>query len=63
MPTGGYAATFSGLTVLDYVRTISIVSGSKKSVVNARRIMEPLIIYEGLNLHLQVLRVAAGDLN
>ncbi|MEM3492110.1 MAG: histidinol dehydrogenase [Nitrososphaerota archaeon] len=63
LPTGGYAATFSGLTVLDYVRTISIVSGSKKSVVNARRIMEPLIISEGLNLHLQVLRVAAGDLN
>jgi histidinol dehydrogenase len=63
LPTGGYAAIFSGLTVLDYVRLLSIVSGSKKSVRTAMRNIEPLIRAEGLPLHLEAFKVASGGAN
>jgi len=63
LPTGGYAAIFSGLSVLDYVRTLSIVSGSKKSVRIALRSIEPLIMAEGLPLHLKAFRTASGETN
>jgi histidinol dehydrogenase len=63
LPTGGYAAIFSGLTVLDYVRLLSIVSGSKKSVRTAMRNIESLIRAEGLPLHLEAFKAASGGAN
>jgi len=63
LPTGGYAAIFSGLTVLDYVRLLSMVSGSKKSVKTAMRNIEPLIRAEGLPLHLEAFKAALGGAN
>jgi histidinol dehydrogenase len=51
LPTGGTAALFSGLTVNDFVRRISVVKYSKAALKRAWPIIEAFGRVEGLDAH------------
>jgi histidinol dehydrogenase len=51
LPTGGTAALFSGLTVNDFVRRISVVRYSKAALKRAWPIIEAFGRVEGLDAH------------
>jgi histidinol dehydrogenase len=60
LPTGGAARLRGGLTVLDYVRLVPYVRPLRGSVREALRRVGPLVEAEGLPIHLEALRRAAG---
>ena len=51
LPTSGYARTYSGLSVLDYVRWVSIVEARKSSIRRVRPVVEALSKREGFPNH------------
>ncbi len=51
LPTSGYARIYSGLSVLDYVRWVSIVEARKSSIRRVRPVVEALSKREGLPNH------------
>jgi len=51
LPTSGYAHTYSGLSVLDYVRCISIVDARESAMSRVRPFVEALSKREGLPNH------------
>jgi histidinol dehydrogenase len=57
LPTGGTAALFSGLTVNDFVRRISVVRYSKAALKRAWPVIEAFGRVEGLDAHAESGRV------
>jgi histidinol dehydrogenase len=51
LPTGGYGKVASGITVLDYLRTLSVVESSEEGLAGVRGNVEALAIAEGLPNH------------
>jgi len=60
IPTCGGAAVRGGLSVLDFVKLLSIVKPTRGELRRALREVKPLIVSEGLPYHLKALEVAAG---
>ncbi len=60
LPTEGMASIRGGLTVLDYVKLLPVVKPTKPSLAKALKNMRPLILAEGLPLHLRALEGALG---
>jgi histidinol dehydrogenase len=56
LPTRGSARTFSGLSVLDYVKTVPIVECGKSALKQMLRQAETLSQREGLPNHYLALR-------
>lgn len=52
LPTSGFARISSGITVLDYLRSLSIVEASRSGLDNIRRHVRALAEAEGLPNHL-----------
>lgn len=52
LPTGGTARFFSGLSVLDFVKSNHIISYSRKALEKIREPLEKVAGIEGLNRHL-----------
>jgi histidinol dehydrogenase len=53
LPTGGTARFFSGLSVLDFMKTTHIISYSKKALEKVREPLEKVATIEGLTKHLE----------
>lgn len=51
LPTGGYGRLYGGITVLDYVKPISVVKSSKTGLANVRSSIRALANSEGLPNH------------
>jgi histidinol dehydrogenase len=51
LPTGGYGKTYSGLSVLDFTRRISIVECSKEGLAKVKVDIDALTNAEGLSNH------------
>ncbi|MBQ04456.1 histidinol dehydrogenase [Candidatus Bathyarchaeota archaeon] len=51
LPTGGYGKVASGITVLDYLRTLSVVESSEEGLAGVRGNVEALANAEGLPNH------------
>ena len=61
LPTSGYARTFSGLSVLDYVKCISIVEAQESAISRVRPVVEALSMREGLPNHSRALQGRLND--
>ncbi|MFA5100022.1 MAG: histidinol dehydrogenase [Candidatus Omnitrophota bacterium] len=57
LPTNGTARFFSGLSVNDFIKTNHVISYSKKALENIRGPLEKVAGIEGLNEHLQSVKV------
>ena len=57
LPTNGTARFFSGLGVNDFIKTNHVISYSKKALENIRGPLEKVAGIEGLNEHLQSVKV------
>jgi len=57
LPTGGTARFFSGLSVFDFLKCNHIVSYSKKALEKAREPLEKIAGIEGLNKHLDSVKI------
>jgi len=57
LPTGGTARFFSGLSVSDFIKSNHIISYSKKALQEAREPLEKIAGIEGLNKHLDSIKV------
>jgi histidinol dehydrogenase len=57
LPTGGTARFFSGLGIDDFVKSSHIVSYSRKALEKARKSIEKMTKLEGLNKHLESIKV------
>ncbi|MEI6631509.1 MAG: histidinol dehydrogenase [bacterium] len=57
LPTHGTARFFSGLSVLDFIKSSHIISYSKKALEKAREPLEKIAEIEGLNKHLDSVKV------
>ena len=51
LPTGGYGKVASGITVLDYLRTVSVVDSSRAGLAGVRENVKALSEAEGLPNH------------
>ena len=51
LPTAGTARFFSGLSVLDFIRSTHFISYNKKSLENVKGVIEKICNIEGLNKH------------
>lgn len=51
LPTGGFGKTFSGLSVLNFVRRVAIVEVSRDGLLKAQRVVKVLAEAEGLPNH------------
>ena len=51
LPTGGYGRINSGLTVLDFVKTINVVESTKEGLEEVRENIRALSSAEGLPNH------------
>ncbi|MEM2911136.1 MAG: histidinol dehydrogenase [Candidatus Bathyarchaeia archaeon] len=51
LPTGGFGKTFSGLSVLNFVRRVAIVECSRDGLLKAQKIVKVLAEAEGLPNH------------
>jgi histidinol dehydrogenase len=51
LPTEGYAKIRSGLTVLDFIKTVSIIKAQKKDLVAVKKHIQALSQAEGLENH------------
>lgn len=56
LPTSGTARFFSGLSVLDFVKSSHIISYSKKALEKAREPLEKIAAIEGLSKHLDSIK-------
>jgi len=57
LPTSGTARFFSGLSVFDFVKSSHIISYSKKALEKAREPLEKIAGIEGLNKHLDSVKI------
>jgi histidinol dehydrogenase len=57
LPTQGTARFFSGLSVFDFVKSSHIISYSKKALEKAKEPLEKIAGIEGLNKHLESVKV------
>jgi len=57
LPTSGTARFFSGLSVCDFIKSNHVISYSKKALENIRGPLEKVAAIEGLNDHLQSVKV------
>lgn len=57
LPTGGTARFFSGLSVLDFIRSTHFISYNKKSLENVKEIVEKICKIEGLEKHWESVKV------
>ncbi len=57
LPTGGTARFFSGLGIDDFMKSSHIISYSKKALEKAKRSIEKITKLEGLNKHLESIKV------
>jgi len=57
LPTAGTARFFSGLSVLDFIKSNHIVSYSKKALEKMKDPLEKIATIEGLNKHLESVKV------
>ena len=57
LPTQGTARFFSGLSVLDFMKSSHIISYSKKALEKVREPLEKVAGIEGLNKHLESVKV------
>lgn len=57
LPTSGTARFFSGLSVMDFVKAVHVVSYSKKALEKAREPMEKIAGIEGLVKHMDSVKV------
>lgn len=57
LPTAGTARFFSGLSVLDFVKSSHIISYSKKALEKIKEPLEKIAEIEGLEQHLESLKV------
>ncbi|MDD5005933.1 MAG: histidinol dehydrogenase [Candidatus Omnitrophica bacterium] len=51
LPTAGTARSFSGLSVLDFIRSTHFISYNKKSLDNVKGVIDKICNIEGLNKH------------
>ena len=51
LPTGGFGRVFSGLSVLDFVRLVSVVECSRDGLLGVRDAVRVLAEAEGLPSH------------
>jgi len=56
LPTAGTARFFSGLSVCDFLKSIHVISYSKKSLEKAKDPLEKIATIEGLNRHVDSVR-------
>ncbi len=57
LPTGGAAATFSGLGIDDFIRRTHVISYTKKALERMREPLERLTAIEGLPKHFDAVKV------
>jgi len=57
LPTNGTARFFSGLSVLDFIKSSHIISYSKKALEKAREPLEKIASIEGLKEHLDSVKI------
>ena len=57
LPTQGTARFFSGLSLCDFIKSSHTISYSKKALEKAREPLEKIAAIEGLNRHLESVRV------
>jgi histidinol dehydrogenase len=53
LPTGGYAKVYSGITILDYMKPVSIVKATKTGLASIRAKVKVLAQSEGLLNHMR----------
>lgn len=51
LPVGGYARTYSGLSIRDFTKTIDVVSCNKEGLRNLEKTISVLALLEGLEEH------------
>ncbi|MFH1202655.1 MAG: histidinol dehydrogenase [Candidatus Omnitrophota bacterium] len=61
LPTAGTARFFSGLSVFDFIKTNHIISYSKKALEKIREPLEKMATIEGLNQHLDSVKVRYSE--
>lgn len=57
LPTGGTARFFSGLGIQDFMKSFHTVSYSKKALEKAREAVQEISLVEGLNKHLDSIKI------
>ena len=57
LPTGGAAATFSGLGIDDFIRRTHFISYTRKALERVREPLERLTAIEGLPKHFEAVKV------
>ncbi|MCG8430668.1 MAG: histidinol dehydrogenase [Candidatus Omnitrophica bacterium] len=57
LPTGGTARFFSGLSVYDFIKSSHVISYTRRSLEKAREPLEKIAAIEGLQKHLESVRV------
>ncbi|MBL7081176.1 MAG: histidinol dehydrogenase [Candidatus Omnitrophica bacterium] len=57
LPTGGSARFFSGLNLLDFIRSTHVISYSKKALEKAREPLEKIVNVEGLTQHWESIKI------
>lgn len=62
LPTGGFARTFSGLSVRDFVKTVSFLECSEEGCLNLKEVAVTLAKLEGLDGHVKSISMREGKI-